>query len=170
MVPEMHEVYYSSMESPIGKLSLAWTPRGLCRVCFGDEDEIRTWLEDNLPFLISRRTDVPKTEYERSLKGYFAGDLMRFDLKLDIVAGGFRRLALEKLARVPYGSTISYGELAARAGSPRAARAAGSACARNPIAIVIPCHRVIAADGGIGGFGGRTDIKRFLLRLEGVEI
>ena len=164
------ELLYSSIETPVGRLGIASTPRGLCRVCFGDEDDLFTWLEDSFPSWIPRRGGNANRKYERSLMDYFAGKLRKFDFDLDIIARGFRRRAIQKLAKVPYGSTISYGDLAARAGNPRAARAAGSACAHNPIAIVIPCHRVIAGDGGIGGFGGRTDIKRFLLRLEGVDI
>lgn len=164
------EVRYSTIDTPIGKLSLASTDAGLCRVCFGDEDELMTWFEENLPSSIPKRNAAANKEYGRALEGYFSGKLKKFDLDLDLVASGFRRAALRELAKVPYGTTVSYGDLAARAGNPRAARAAGTACAHNPIAIVIPCHRVIASDGGIGGFGGRTDIKRYLLRLEGVDI
>jgi methylated-DNA-[protein]-cysteine S-methyltransferase len=170
MTAEKHRVICSSIETPIGRLALASTTKGLCRVCFGEEDEILTWLEENIPSSIYERSHRENGAYERALHKYFSGKLTKFDLKLDIIASGFRHAALRELAKVPFGQTISYGELAARAGNPRAARAAGTACAHNPIAIVIPCHRVIASDGGIGGFGGRTDIKRFLLKHEGVDI
>ncbi len=170
MVIETSEVCFSDIESPVGKLFIASTVDGLCRISFGGEEEFHTWLEESFPKSVFKRSSAANSKYELALRSYFSGDLTEFDLDLNIKAGGFQRIALQELAKVPHGKTISYGELAALAGSPRAARAAGTACARNPIPIVIPCHRVLASGGGIGGFGGRIDIKRFLLRLEGVDI
>ena len=96
------------------------------------------------------------------------GRRRRFDIRLDwsATSPGFRRTVLQELTTTRYGETLSYGELAARAGSPRAARAVGSAMATNPLAIVVPCHRVIAAGGRIGGYGGGLEVKRYLLALE----
>ena len=170
MVIETSEIYFSDVESPVGKLFIASTVDGLCKISFGGKEEFHTWLEENFPKSVFKCSNAANSKYEFALRGYFSGDLTEFDLELNIIASGFQKIALEELAKVPHGKTISYGELAALAGSPRAARAAGTACARNPIPIVIPCHRVLASGGGIGGFGGRIDIKRFLLRLEGVEI
>jgi methylated-DNA-[protein]-cysteine S-methyltransferase len=170
MTAGTREVHYSDIESPVGRLYLASTADGLCRISFGDKDEFHTWLEENFPASVFRDSGSANGKYEDALGRYFSGSLKKFNLKLNVIANGFLRTALDELAKVPYGTTISYGELAARSGSPRAARAAGTACARNPIPIVIPCHRVLASDGGIGGFGGRTDIKRLLLKHEGVSI
>jgi methylated-DNA-[protein]-cysteine S-methyltransferase len=170
MVLGTSEVYYSDVESPVGNLLIASTVDGLCKISFGGEEEFHTWLEESFPKSVFKHYSAANSKYESALRSYFSGDLTEFDLDLNIKAGGFQKTALQELAKVPHGKTISYGELAVLAGSPRAARAAGTACARNPIPIVIPCHRVLASGGGIGGFGGRIDIKRFLLRLEGVDI
>jgi len=105
-----------------------------------------------------------------ALSEYLEGDATTLDLPVDLrlTAAPFRRLVLEKLREVPRGETVSYGELAARAGNPKAARAVGSACARNPIPIVVPCHRVLPGTGRLGNYGGGPARKRALLELEGV--
>ncbi len=101
------------------------------------------------------------------LDRYFAGELEEFDVELDwTLAHGFRRACCEAMMRIPYGTTVTYADLAANAGNPRAVRAAGQACATNPIAIIGPCHRVLATNG-FGGYGGGLDQKRALLALEG---
>jgi methylated-DNA-[protein]-cysteine S-methyltransferase len=111
------------------------------------------------------RSAYPKAVKE--IKSYLGGHVTGFTFPFSIMMPeGFRKKALEILARVPYGTTISYGELAARAGSPQAHRAAGSACANNPLPIVIPCHRVLKSDGTLGGFGGGLPVKRRLLEIE----
>lgn len=166
------EIAISEMTSPVGKLIVASTPKGLCRVAFGSDPEswIHTWIEEKYPMAVPVKSQSANKKYLDALKDYFDGKRKKFDFKLDLVAEGFQRKALLTLAKVPYGKTISYGGLAAAAGSPRAARAAGTACAHNPIAIVIPCHRVISGDGSLGGYGGGEDYKRYLLRFEGVDI
>jgi len=166
------KVAVSEMESPVGRLFVASTSKGLCRIAFGRDPEpgLYTWFEENFPSAIPIKQRSANRVYTDALKDYFAGKRKKFDFKLDLIVDGFQRKALLALARVQYGRTISYGELAAEAGNPRAARAAGTACARNPIAIVIPCHRVIAGDGSLGGYGGGEDQKRLLLKLEGVNI
>jgi len=147
------------------------SPDGLCKVSFASsvEDEFFSWLEDNFPNSVYREDAKANSTYIRALEEYFAGKRRKFGFKLDLRAGGFRRDALLALSKVPWGTVVSYGELAALAGSPRAARAAGTACASNPIPLAIPCHRVIAAGGRIGGYGGGLDHKKFLLKLEGVD-
>ena len=101
------------------------------------------------------------------LDEYFEGDRTRFTVPLDLSGyEGFIRTALEEMCEIPYGETVSYGELAVLAGAPGAARAAGSACARTPISVVIPAHRVVRSDGSLGEYGGRPEVKRFLLDLE----
>ena len=107
----------------------------------------------------------------RELDDYFEGRRHSFDLRVDLTpVGGFHRDVLARLARVPYGSVTTYGALAAQAGRPRAARAVGTAMNRNPVPIVLPCHRVVGANGGLVGYGGGIDRKVTLLRLEGVEL
>jgi len=103
---------------------------------------------------------------ERQLINYFSGQLKRFTIKLDIIASDFQVLALREVARIPYGKTASYGEIAHAIGSPRASRAVGTANAQNNIPIIIPCHRVVASNG-LGGYGGGIEIKKKLLRHEG---
>lgn len=103
---------------------------------------------------------------EEQLKEYFAGERRRFDLPLRPKGSGFFLRCWRALLEIPYGETRSYRELAAAAGSPRGARAAGMACNRNPIAVIIPCHRVVGADGSLTGFGGGLGVKKFLLDLE----
>lgn len=105
----------------------------------------------------------------RQVEAYFAGRRARFDVKLDLEGlPSFARSVLQALYRVPFGELVSYGELATRAGSPKASRAVGGAMAKNPIPIIVPCHRVIAANGSLGGFSGGLDVKRRLLEHEGV--
>jgi methylated-DNA-[protein]-cysteine S-methyltransferase len=107
----------------------------------------------------------------RTLDAYLTGTSRSLAIPVDwSIAQGFTLSSLQRLAEVPYGTTVSYRELALRAGNERAARAAGAACATNPIAIVLPCHRVLRSDGGLGGYGGGLDMKHALLRLEGVQL
>jgi methylated-DNA-[protein]-cysteine S-methyltransferase len=103
---------------------------------------------------------------EEQLREYFAGDRLSFELPLDLVGTAFQRTAWLALASIPYGSTVSYGEQARRLGHPRAARAVGAANGRNPLAIVLPCHRLVGADGRLTGYGGGLEAKRALLEHE----
>jgi methylated-DNA-[protein]-cysteine S-methyltransferase len=121
-----------------------------------------------LPGLTERGTPVLR-EARRQLEAYFAGRLRVFDLPLRLTGTPFRLRVWEQLRQIPYGQVISYGELARRVGKPTAARAVGGANHHNPIPILIPCHRVVAADG-LGGYGGGAPLKRTLLALEGVNL
>ncbi|MFG6403538.1 methylated-DNA--[protein]-cysteine S-methyltransferase [Microbacterium sp. P04] len=113
--------------------------------------------------------DTAAAELGTQLDEYFAGFRRTFDLQLDWrLANGFTRQALEAIREIPYGETASYGEVAARAGSPRAARAVGAACRTTPFSLVVPVHRVVRADGSIGEYGGHPEVKHALLALEGV--
>ena len=171
MTREVNEVHYAHIDTPVGKLMVGSSERGLCKVSFALEvdAEFFAWLEDHFPSAIFRENRKKNDQYLKAIDGYFKGKVKRFDFKLDLKSDGFRRDALLALSKVPYGKAISYGDLAALAGSPRAARAAGSACASNPIAIVIPCHRVIGSGGKIGGYGGGLHHKRYLLEMEGID-
>jgi methylated-DNA-[protein]-cysteine S-methyltransferase len=147
------------MESPIGRLWVAASSRGLVSIVRGEDPEPGAdgWTLDPdavAPILAE-------------LEAYFEGRLRSFQIPLDLRGAGTFNAAVWRAARqVPYGETVSYGELAAMAGYPRAARAAGNAMARCPFFPVVPCHRVIHADGSIGGWGADTWVKRWLLDLE----
>jgi methylated-DNA-[protein]-cysteine S-methyltransferase len=163
------DVAYRVVDSPFDPLLIAVTDAGLVRVAFALEDHnaVLQRLADVIGVRVMRapsRLDV----VARELDEYFAGRRQRFDLPLDLqLAAGFRGEVLVHLQDVPYGSTTTYAELAQESGSPRAVRAVGSACARNPVPIVVPCHRVVRCDGSIGQYLGGRDAKVALLRLEG---
>lgn len=163
------DVAYARADSPFGPLLLATTPRGLVRVGLPNQDaeEVLGELAERVsPRVLEApaRLDPVRRELDR----YFAGDLDRFDLPLDWrLAGGFRGKVQRAIARIPYGQTRTYTEMARRAGNERAVRAAGTACGTNPIPIVVPCHRVLRSGGGLGGYGGGLPMKEALLELEG---
>ncbi len=163
------DVAYAPMDSPLGQLLVAVTPRGLVRVAYEGEpaDEVLAELAERVsPRVLRapRRTDAVR----RELEAYFAHRRRRFETAVDwSLVRGFARGVLNATARVPYGEVSTYSAMAAAAGSPRAYRAAGNALGSNPIPIVVPCHRVLHADGGLGGYAGGLDRKRFLLELEG---
>jgi len=160
--------YCARVEGPFGPVFLARTERGLCRVGFRKSEqsflrdlERREFLADFRPDKLTRESD--------QLEAYFDGRLKRFRMPLDLrVLTPFQRSVLDATARVPFGQVASYSEIARRIGRPEARRAVGSALGRNPVAIVIPCHRVVAANGGIGGYTGGLAIKRSLMRIEGI--
>jgi methylated-DNA-[protein]-cysteine S-methyltransferase len=162
------DVAYRTLDSPYGPLLVAVTATGLVRVAFerdGDEAVLSELAAAVSPRILAshRRTD----EVARQLDEYFAGRRRRFDLSLDLrLAAGFRRAVLEELCAIPYGATRSYAAVAAAVGNPKAVRAVGTACARNPVPLVVPCHRVVRSDGTIGNYGGGTDAKVALLALE----
>lgn len=167
-------VKIGSVESDqVGQVWFAIGQRGLWRISFSTTKE--RFLEDLADDHVVPVEDAKATaSIRRQLSDYFAGRLKRWDVKIDWSRlEGFTRKALQVCAKIPYGQTMSYGEVAARAGSPSAARAAGSAMGSNPFAIVVPCHRVIAAGGKIGGYGRSPEavpMKRRLLRMEGVGV
>ena len=147
------------LESPIGRLWVAVSPRGLVSVTRGEDPD-----PDAGGPVLDPHVAAPALA---ELEAYFAGDLRTFTVPLDLRgAGGFDVAAWTAARQIPYGETVSYGELAAMAGHPGAARAAGNAMARCPFSPVVPCHRVIHADGSIGGWGADTWVKRWLLDLE----
>jgi methylated-DNA-[protein]-cysteine S-methyltransferase len=152
----MHEMPRMVVETPIGPIGLVASDAGLSAVLF---DGRRIHPEGTSPVL---------AEAARQLDAYFAGDLVTFDLPLDLQGTEFQRRCWLALASIPYGQTVSYGEQARRLGLGHdAARAVGAANGQNPLPIVLPCHRVIGADGSLTGFGGGLHVKRFLLEHEG---
>jgi methylated-DNA-[protein]-cysteine S-methyltransferase len=163
------DVAYATLDSPVGELLLAATPRGLLRVSYLDGG-----LEPALAALAARVSprvlSSPRTldPVRRELDEYFGGSRHRFDLPLDWqLAHGFGRRVLEATAAIPFGEVSSYGAVAAAAGSPRASRAAGNALGANPLPIIVPCHRILHAGGGLGGYTGGVERKRVLLAIEG---
>ena len=162
------DVAYRHVETPLGRLLLAASPRGLVRVAFADEDHDRV-LADLAARLSPRVLHAPDRldDAARQLTEYFAGARTRFDLPVDLtLTRGFRRTVLEHLRPIEYGHTESYAQVAGHVGSPRAVRAVGTACATNPLPIVVPCHRVLRSDGSLGGYLGGLQAKALLLDLE----
>ncbi|WAJ42877.1 methylated-DNA--[protein]-cysteine S-methyltransferase [Mycobacterium sp. Aquia_216] len=163
------DIAYRTVDSAVGPLLLAATPRGLVRVAFANEDRDGVLLA--LSTQISPRmleAPVRLDPIARQLDEYFAGRRHSFDVALDwSLSRGFRRTVLEHLnTDISYGATASYAALARLSGSPKAVRAVGTACATNPIPIVVPCHRVIRSDGAVGAYRGGPGAKRVLLDLE----
>jgi methylated-DNA-[protein]-cysteine S-methyltransferase len=162
------DVAYDVTDSPVGQLLLAATERGLCRISYDPEAEEA--LESLARGFGTRvlRSPKPLDPVRRELDEYFAGERRSFDLRLDVAPiHGFNREVLDALARVPYGEVTTYGTLAKEVGRPNAARAVGGFMNRNPIPIVLPCHRVVGADGKLVGYAGGLERKEQLLRLEG---
>jgi len=163
------DVAYATADTPLGPLLVAGTRRGLVRVAFPHErpdDVLAALARDVSPRVLESPGELDPVR--RELGEYFEQRRERFDLPLDWrLTRGFRRDVLKATARIPYGGTVTYSEIAGRAGSPRAHRAAGSALGSNPIPLVVPCHRVVRAGGAIGNYGGGPEVKEFLLRLEG---
>lgn len=163
------DVVIERHDSPLGPILLGATHEGLVRVGLPAEGEDAVLAElgerVSLRLLASSRDSL--TRARRQLEEYFDGQRREFDVPLDWqLTAGFRRAVLRATAQIPYGQTASYREVATEAGSPRAVRAAGSALATNPLAIVVPCHRVLRSGGGVGGYRGGPEAKAQLLSLE----
>ena len=153
-------MYYCYLDKPIGELILAGDDDALCLVSFPEgsmrRDPEPDWIYNEKPFAAARQ----------QLTEYFAGELRQFDLPLKHNGTEFQMSVLPALQQSPYGETTSYADIAERIGRPKAVRAVGAANGRNPIPIVVPCHRVIGKSGDLTGFGGGLDTKEALLRLE----
>lgn len=162
------DLAYRSVDTPVGRLLLAATDVGLVRVAYPREDH------DAVLAMLAQRVSPRILEAPgrldaaaRQLDEYFAHRRTRFDIPLDLrLSSGFRRTVLTRLHDIAYGSTASYAQVAEAAGSPRAVRAVGTACATNPLPLFVPCHRVVRSDGGMGQYAGGVDTKRALLTLE----
>jgi methylated-DNA-[protein]-cysteine S-methyltransferase len=162
------DVAYATADSPFGALLLAKTPRGLVRLGLPGEDT-EAMLADLAGRISPRVLEDPARldEERRELDDYFAGRRHAFELPIDWqLSGGFLLRARQGIAAIPYGETRTYTDLARAAGNVRAVRAAGSACSRNPIPLVVPCHRVLRSDGSLGGYAGGLEMKQRLLDLE----
>jgi len=157
----MSRIYYTTMDSPVGTLRLVAEEVGLRMVWFvrgrKDEKPDAEWKEDAAFF----------TDVMRQLNAYFAGELKEFEIPRLMEGTEFQKRVWKALLTIPYGETMSYGELAKKIGAPKAVRAVGAANGQNPIPIIVPCHRVIGSDGSLTGFGGGLENKKKLLELEG---
>ncbi len=165
------EVVYATVDSPAGRLVAVATQRGLARLAYELENGgLDSILDDAALRLSPAIVEAPARldAVRRELDEYFAGRREAFDVALDwaLTTPGFRRRVLQECARIPFGATRTYKQMAIAAGSPRAFRAAGGALGSNPIPIVVPCHRVLASGGGLGGYTGGLDRKRLLLGIE----
>ena len=163
------DVAYGIYDSPLGPLTVMVTARGLVRLSYPGE-QISAELDELAERVSPRILEAPERTdtVRRELDEYFAGDRRAFDVPIDWrLVRGFAGDVLRATAQIPFGSVSSYRDVATEAGSPNAYRAAGNALGSNPVPIVVPCHRVLHVGGGLGGYTGGVDRKRFLLRLEG---
>lgn len=154
------DLLYHQIQSPLGVLTLAGTDKALLYLRFAEYSE---------PFKVpnSWQLDAKRFEHEEAqLQSYFAGELDVFDIAIDLQGSHYNMKVWQELTHIPFGEVITYGELARRVGTPEGAQAVGNANGKNPIPIIVPCHRVIAAKNNIGGFTGGVDKKQFLLKLE----
>ena len=164
-------IVYARVDSPAGRLVAVATQRGLARIAYELENGgLDSILDDVASRLSPAIVEAPARldRVRRELEEYFDGRRRDFDVALDwsLTAPGFRRRVLQECARIPFGATSTYKQMAVAAGSPRAFRAAGGALGSNPIPIVVPCHRVLASGGGLGGYTGGLERKRLLLSIE----
>jgi methylated-DNA-[protein]-cysteine S-methyltransferase len=158
--------YCAVIDSPVGALTIVATDVGLRAVLWNRDAAGRV----PLPDLVTAPDHPVVAKAATQLAEYFAGTRTEFDLPMDLRGTEFQVANWRALADIPFGSTSTYGEQARRLGRPRAARAIGAATARNPLSIVLPCHRVMGSDGSLTGFAGGLDVKRWLLRHEGVRL
>lgn len=161
-------VYYDGMLSPIGEIWIAGSEQGLLKIDLRISEE--HFLADLRKITPSKpiRDAMKFTNIEGRLEEYFRGNKVIFDIPLDLRGTEFQRDVWRAIYKIPYGRLSSYGRIAEEIGRPRAVRAVGNAVGANPLPIVIPCHRIIRADGGLGGYGGGIDLKLYLLSIEGI--
>ncbi len=162
------DVTYDVTDSPVGQLLVALTPTGVVRIAFENEqhDRVLESLAERIsPRILKSATST--NDLRRELDEYFDGKRALFSAAIDwLLVSGFQRAVLDATQRLPYGSTVNYGEIASAAGNPKAVRAAGTALGKNPVPIVIPCHRILRADGSLGGYLGGVEAKKALLDSE----
>jgi AraC family transcriptional regulator of adaptative response/methylated-DNA-[protein]-cysteine methyltransferase len=161
------EIRYTIAPSPIGRILVAGTGRGISAIYMGRNDaELIATLRHEYPEAQIHRNSEGVSRWVRQIVRHLAGRRPQLDLPLDIQGTAFQRRVWEALRRIPYGETRSYTEVARQLGQPKARRAVARACATNPVSLVIPCHRVIRGDGGLGGYGGGIERKQALLAAE----
>jgi len=167
----MKKIYFTEFDTDAWRIFLAASDKGVVKISYGESSKFGffSWLEDHFPGYMYEKDDARLEKYARQVRDYIAGKVKRINFPIDLQEKGFFRKVLLALKKVPYGKTVTYGELASMAGSPRASRAAGTACSKNPLPLIIPCHRVISSGNRLGGYGGGERLKRKLLENEGVK-
>jgi len=161
-------LYHSVVETPIGPLHLVSTKIGLAGVGLGEREKLERWLRRTFPEAEKEPARDRHNRFENQIRQYFEGRRRIFDVPLDLRGSDFQKAVWAEVSRIPFGRAASYGEIAHLVGRPRAGRAVGAANGANPVPIVVPCHRVIGADGSLTGYGGGLESKRWLLAHEGV--
>jgi methylated-DNA-[protein]-cysteine S-methyltransferase len=163
------DVFYTRLESQIGTVWIASTQYGVCKISLGADQSgaFLSWLLRTVRATRPREEPQLMAEIVGQFHEYFSGSRQMFDLSLDVRGTSFQRAVWSQVVRIPYGATATYGDIAQLVGKPRASRAVGAAVGANPLPIVVPCHRVIGADGSLTGFASGLDVKETLLRLEG---
>lgn len=160
---------YQMVDSPLGLLCVAATGKGICAVYMGDSRlELEKALHEEYPAAEIHSCATRCEEWTTALLRYLMGMEHRLDLPIDVPATAFRQKVWNALRTIPYGTTRTYREIALELGNPKAARAVGSACAVNPVSLLIPCHRALRADGGLGGYRWGLERKKRLLELENI--
>lgn len=166
-------LFYSEFDTLIGPLTIVLSRKGICRIDFGTGDlvlrNVERWCRKHLLTDQLLRDDLALVDIKTQLTEYFMGQRTSFDYELDIHGTPFQKLVWNVLLQIPYGSMASYKEVAQEIGSPKAVRAVGGANNRNPIPIIIPCHRVVGSNGALVGYGGGLSIKEKLLEVEGLN-
>ncbi|UCZ54147.1 methylated-DNA--[protein]-cysteine S-methyltransferase [Bacillus shivajii] len=164
-------IYFAEMNSPIGRLTIAKSNKGICQISFGSVKEtcssLKTRLKKHFVTAELKESEEEVSSAIQQLDEYFNGIRTGFDLELDLIGTRFQCLVWNKIQEIPYGETKSYKQIAKEIGAPKAVRAIGGANNQNPIPIIIPCHRIIGSNGSMVGYGGGLDKKETLLRLEG---
>lgn len=166
-------IVYSTFNTPLGEMLAACSDKGLCRLCLpgGTGEQFFSWVSKHFsrPLIEEGKSPLLR-KVEEQVNQYLNGERTTFSVQLDLRGTPFQRRVWNALLQIPYGCTATYKDIACTAGSPGAARAVGQANNRNPIPIIVPCHRVIGSNGSLTGYGGGMHIKEWLLKLEGIEL
>lgn len=164
-----HEIASTTLATPIGRLTVVASPRGLLRIDFAARTGGRARHATRATSPEAKQARRHLAAAIRQLREYFAGRRSRFDLPLDLAGSAYQQRVWHALQRIPFGRTLSYGQLATQLGAPGGARAVGRACATNPVPLVVPCHRVVGGDGSLHGYDGGLWRKQRLLELESAK-
>jgi AraC family transcriptional regulator of adaptative response/methylated-DNA-[protein]-cysteine methyltransferase len=160
-------VDYTITDCPLGRLLVATTDQGICSVCLGDSDEaLETTLSNEYPAAQINRNEKNLLRFVSAFQSYFGGRPLDGKLPLDVRATAFQWKVWNEIQSIPYGKTATYGEIARDLGVPQGARAVANACAKNPVSLLVPCHRVVRGDGSLGGYRWGKKRKQALLSLE----
>ncbi|GGA55343.1 methylated-DNA--protein-cysteine methyltransferase [Kroppenstedtia guangzhouensis] len=170
MVSGSRVLIWSEMDSPVGPITLVMSGKGVCHLDYMSGEKallsLERWAKEWFGSVRLERNDTELAKVISQLNEYFAGKRQRFDLPIDLFGTSFQKLVWQQLLMIPYGEVRSYKEVAQAMGAPKAVRAVGGANNRNPVSILVPCHRVVGSNGSLVGYGGGLKIKEYLLRLE----